>query len=55
MLQIIVTILVLVLVLGGLLAISLSRSDDKQLKKSCGCSVPGSDGDTGTCVSSCDS
>jgi len=54
MLQIIVTIFVLVLVLGGLLAISLSRSEDKQLKKSCGCSVPGPNGKTESCAGSCE-
>lgn len=55
MLQTIITILVLLIVFGGLFAISLNRSEDKQLKKSCGCSVPDSDGKAGNCVSSCES
>ncbi|MDA3893476.1 MAG: hypothetical protein PF517_17570 [Salinivirgaceae bacterium] len=55
MLQIIVTILILLIVLGGLLAISLSRGEGKELKKSCGCSIPDADGKTGSCVSSCES
>lgn len=56
MLQIAVTILILLIVLGGLLAITLSRGEGKELKKSCGCSVPGEEGSSGSsCVSSCDS
>jgi hypothetical protein len=56
MLQIAVTLLILLIVLGGLFAITLSRGEGKELKKSCGCSVPGTDGNEGSsCVSSCDS
>lgn len=56
MMQIVVTIGIMLLVFGGLFAISLSRGEGKELKKSCGCSVPGSDGSTSdSCVSSCES
>lgn len=44
MLQIILTIGILLFVLGGLFAISLSRKEGRELKKSCGCSIPGQDG-----------
>jgi hypothetical protein len=55
MLQVIVTIGILVFVLGGLMAISLSRKEGKELKKSCGCAVPGEEGKGGSCVSKCES
>lgn len=56
MIQVIVTIVILLLVLGGLLAISLSRGEGKELKKSCGCSIPGVDGASEeSCASSCES
>lgn len=51
MIQILVTIVILVLVFGGLLVITLSRKEGKELQKSCGCSV---DGNKSSCVSSCD-
>jgi hypothetical protein len=55
MFQIFVTIAILALVMGGLFAITLSRKDGRELKKSCGCSIPGPDGKIGSCVSSCES
>ena len=55
MLQIVVSIVILVIVLGGLLAISITRTDGKELKKSCGCALPGNEGKSSSgCVSSCE-
>lgn len=55
MLQILVSVFVLIIVLGGLFAITLSRGEGKELKKSCGCALPGADGEKGSnCVSSCE-
>ncbi len=53
MLQVIVTVVILVAVLGGLMAISLSRKEGRELQKSCGCSIPDKDGKKGSCVSKC--
>lgn len=55
MIQVIATIVLLLIVLGGLLAISLSRGEGKELKKSCGCAVPDVNGNKSSCVSSCES
>lgn len=55
MLQVIITIAILVFVLGGLMAISLSRKEGRALQKSCGCTIPGEDGEKGSCVSKCES
>lgn len=38
--QILVSIVVLIIVFGGLFLVSLSRGEGKELKKSCACSVP---------------
>lgn len=53
MLQVFVTIAIMAFVFGGLFAITLSRKEGRELKKSCGCSLPGSEG--GSCASSCQS
>jgi hypothetical protein len=53
--QIFVTIAVLAFVMGGLFAVTLSRKEGRELKKSCGCSVPGAEGEGGSCVNSCQS
>lgn len=49
--QILVSIIVLVIVLGGLFIISLSRGEGKELKKSCSCSVPNAKGEQSGCCS----
>jgi hypothetical protein len=41
MLQIFVTILVVLIIFGGFFAITFNRKEGRELKKSCGCSVPG--------------
>jgi len=56
MLQILITIALLLIVFGGLFAISLGRGEGKELKKSCGCSVPGVPSESNSsCISKCDS
>jgi|GEM_PF-6941668 hypothetical protein len=54
MLQIVVTITLMLIVFGGFFAITLSRKEGRELKKSCGCSIPGEEGTSGSsCVGSC--
>ncbi len=53
MIQVVLTIAILVLVLGGMLALSLSRKEGKELKKSCSCAIPGQESDGDSCVTSC--
>jgi len=56
MLQIIVTIALVLIIFGGFFAITLSRKEGRELKKSCGCSIPGIDGDKESgCISNCQS
>lgn len=51
--QILVSIIVLVIVLGGLFLVTMSRGEGKELKKSCGCAVPSANGEKPTsCCSS---
>lgn len=51
MIQIVAAIGVLLVVMGLLFVISLSRKDGRELQKSCGCSVTG---EKSSCVSKCD-
>jgi len=54
MLQIIVTIVLLLVIFGGFFAITLNRKEGRELKKSCGCAIPGIEGDSESgCVSNC--
>ncbi|MFA6400750.1 MAG: hypothetical protein WCX31_03875 [Salinivirgaceae bacterium] len=56
MLQIIVTITLMILIFGGFFVITLNRKEGRELKKSCGCSIPGDEGASGTsCAGSCNS
>jgi len=51
MFQVLVAIGVLLVVMGLLFVISLSRKEGRELQKSCGCNVTG---EKSSCVSSCD-
>ncbi|MBI9065899.1 MAG: hypothetical protein JEZ09_01325 [Salinivirgaceae bacterium] len=45
--QILVSIIVLAIVMGGLFLITLSRGEGKELKKSCACAIPTPKGEKG--------
>ncbi len=56
MLQIAVTITLMILIFGGFFAITLSRKEGRELKKSCGCAIPGEDSTSeSSCVGNCQS
>lgn len=46
--QILISIIVLVIVMGGLFLITMSRGEGKELKKSCACTVPATENDKQT-------
>lgn len=53
MLQLIVSIGIMVIIMGFFFFITFNRKEGRELKKSCGCSIPGNEG--GSCVGSCQS
>ncbi|MCK9205801.1 MAG: hypothetical protein M0P66_01700 [Salinivirgaceae bacterium] len=53
MLQIFVSLAIMIVIMGVFFAITVNRKEGRELKKSCGCSIPGNE--KSGCMGSCQS